>query len=136
MAGQVIAVPVLFTSGEAAPRPGGGSSRSAAGHLKAKPGTRINPRTSLRRGVLARRSPATGLLAKTEEEYSMRPSNKSLIADYMRDLEVEIETNARLIPAGRVDLIEYDTKCKAELARLKSADIIAVDRYGIPKIIA
>jgi hypothetical protein len=66
----------------------------------------------------------------------MRPSNKSLIADYMRDLEVEIETNARLIPDGRVDLIEYDTKCKAELARLKAADLIAVDRYGIPKIIA
>lgn len=62
-----------------------------------------------------------------------RPSNAELTAAYMADLEVEIECNAREFAAGRTDLIEYDAKCKRELAALKAANgAVKVDRYGIP----
>lgn len=62
-----------------------------------------------------------------------RPSNAELTSAYMRDLEIEIECNASEFAAGRTDLVEYDAKCKRELAALKAANgAVTVDRYGIP----
>lgn len=67
----------------------------------------------------------------------MRPSNESLTTDYMRDLESDIECNAREIAAGRTDLAEYDAKCRRELAALQAANgAVTVDRYGIPRPLA
>jgi hypothetical protein len=69
----------------------------------------------------------------------MRPSNESLVTDYMRDLEIEIECNAREIAAGRTDLNAYDVKCRAELEALRKARasdaLVIADRYGVPKIL-
>jgi hypothetical protein len=62
----------------------------------------------------------------------MRPSNESLLTDYMRDLETEIECNARERANGRTDLDEYDAKCRAELAKLRVTDCVRFDRYGMP----
>lgn len=63
-----------------------------------------------------------------------RPSNEELTAAYIRDLEVEIECNARETAAGRTDLADYDAKCRRELEALRTAgDAIIVDRYGVPK---
>lgn len=62
-----------------------------------------------------------------------RPSNEELTNAYMRDLEIEIECNAREIAAGRTDLNDYDAKCRRELAALRVANgAVRVDRYGIP----
>lgn len=68
-----------------------------------------------------------------------RYTNEELVTFYMRDLEIEIESNAREAAAGRTDLQDYDLECRAELAKLQEAravgKVIAIDAYGIPKIL-
>jgi hypothetical protein len=65
----------------------------------------------------------------------MRPPNDELTAAYMRDLELEIEANAR---EQRPDLADYDRRCRAELSALEQAQrdgiVIGVDDFGIPSV--
>lgn len=66
----------------------------------------------------------------------MRPSNESLIADYIRDLESEIALNAQEIARGRGDLADYDAKCRAELETLKAdGAVLRVSEFGIPYVV-
>lgn len=62
----------------------------------------------------------------------MRPTNESLLVDFIRDLETEIRCNAEERAKGRTDLEAYDAKCRADLAKIKAAEKVGFDRYGWP----
>jgi hypothetical protein len=65
----------------------------------------------------------------------MRPPNDELISAYKRDLQLEIEANAR---EQRPDLADYDRKCRTELAALEQAErdgvVIGIDDFGVPSV--
>lgn len=56
----------------------------------------------------------------------MRPSDESLTADYIADLECDVRC------ALRDGQHEYAAKCQAEIDALRSAASIRVSRYGVP----
>ena len=64
-----------------------------------------------------------------------RPSNESLLADYIRDLESDIATNAEEKKKGRTDLDAYDIECRAKLEALRNAKSVRFDQFGQPHII-
>ena len=64
----------------------------------------------------------------------MKQKRDELTAAYIRDLEIEIECNAREIAAGRTDLSAYDAKIRHELKALRAADNkVIITRHGIPR---
>ena len=62
----------------------------------------------------------------------MRPSNESLLASFIADLEIEMKCNAEEKARGRTDLDDYDAKCRSQLERLRNAEYVRFDRYGWP----
>lgn len=58
---------------------------------------------------------------------------RDLATAYIRDLEIEIATiNERPEELANPELVAYRDKCAAEIAALRAAEFVRIDRYGIP----
>lgn len=58
---------------------------------------------------------------------------KRLTESYIRDLEIEIATiNERPGERSNPDMIAYRDQYAAEIAELRAAEFVRIDRYGIP----
>lgn len=64
----------------------------------------------------------------------MRPSHEELVESYLRDLESDAEDAEADAAKGRndYDWAAYAAKCRAEIAAIKSAASVRIDKYGMP----
>lgn len=70
---------------------------------------------------------------KKISEMSVEERIKYLTDGYCRDLEIEIETiNSRPEELAKPPMVAYRNRCMAELAALRNAKGIHIDRYGKP----